>query len=90
MTPEQELEEVRRRLIGKVLAGLEEPNPKASFLAVAAKLLTEESTRLDEAKRRNPPSTRIEHDLPFPAGENASISPVPVSLPFPVKPLPSA
>ncbi len=63
-TPQDDAGEIRRLLAIKIIDGLKEDKPKASFLAVAVKFL-------NDAGPTKPPVTPPLHladNLPFPAG----------------------
>lgn len=72
ITPEEELEEVRRLFVSKLVDALKEPNPKASLLDVARRYLQ------DPAKLPKPAPEPVKPgELPF----VSEPVPVPVSGP---------
>jgi hypothetical protein len=79
MTEGDEVAELRRLLRRRLIEALQEANPKASMMAVAAKFLAEH----DEIA---PPSEQLpdRHDLPFPVYD-PDPGPERHDLPFPVR-----
>lgn len=90
-TPQDDAAEIRRLLAIKIIDGLKEDKPKASFLAVAVKFLNDAGP----AKPPTAPPLHLADNLPFPvrdplgaphqdgSGREARLAAA-LKLPFPV------
>jgi hypothetical protein len=82
--PEDEVAEVRRLLVARLVDGLKDPNSKASFLAVAQRFIANEKPQAPTQPLWTPPQAQ-------PQAQPQRYTPAPIppellaALPFPVK-----